>query len=188
MVREATQQVAKLYKTHRALCDTTGADEAQVENAKTVERDVLLTLWHEVATIALLQYDLQEIDANAKQHPHNTALRLEAYKCREKLRGEIRYQVAVAERKLQDKQLVTDVPETSPEAIDHRKTLTKNIELLMKYEAKLESDDECVKKLLEQASEEEERSLTVRERMRRELHSSRHPSEPEGGEDFSLFG
>ncbi len=180
MVDEAKVRNLNLDERYRALCGIAEADEVQVANVKTVERDVQIALWHKVAAISLHHYDLQRIeqriDAVAEKRRDNTKLRLEAYECRKALHREVCVQVKVAQRKMQDSQLVTDVAETSQKAIDRRNTFKKNISLLQKYAeclegdiAASESDDEDVKELLKKALDEIEERLGPFQRLKQRL-------------------
>ena len=162
LVREAKERNLQLDASSKALLDSDDTDEVQVENAKTVERDVLLTLWDKVARIGLCHYYLQRIDADARKLRDNAKLRLEAYELRRTLCSEIREQIKVAERKLRYS------------SIDHRKALSLKIKLLRRYVACLkddiktaESDDKDVRKAREEEKKEGEHSLSASQRWKR---------------------
>ena len=186
MVAEAEHLYKILDARRAALCDRDDTDKAQVKNVKTVERDELLTLWGRVAVIGLHRYDLQEIEAEAKMMlEDSTELRLEAYELRRDLCSEIKDQLKVAERKLQDNSFFTNVHKT--EKIDRKtktleRTLERNIVLLRKYVECLEKDiatserdDEDVKNAL--AEGEQSLSSASQRRNKRKVNIAKRGAE-----------
>jgi hypothetical protein len=192
LVREAKERYLTLLARCSDLRQIRGTDEAEVENIRTVERDVLLTLWHKVAEIALLQYDLQKIDADAKREvgdDNGKSLRLKAYAIRKQLWGLIRTQEEGAEgaTRIGKRRMVEEFPlapdnvfkvEASPQAIERRwNTLkaeyTTHIKDLRKYAARVEKDmatsereDADVKKVRQEELEVDVLSLRPQQRRR----------------------
>ena len=185
MVAEAEHLYKILDARRAALCDRDDTDKAQVKNVKTVERDELLTLWGRVAVIGLHRYDLQEIEADAKKLEDSTELRLEAYELRRDLCSEIKDQLKVAERKLQDNSFFTNVHKTEKiyrKTKTLERTLERNIVLLRKYVECLEKDiatserdDEDVKNAL--AEGEQSLSSASQRRNKRKVNIAKREEE-----------